>query len=407
MMPLALTTATTTNELLSRAVNAAEFYGFQPMDNVVKGGGTRTKIDRIDPKGLSFVRRDERSLIPLVNTCAGRGLCSTAHPTFFWRAGAATPSGTNRSVSIELHALGVANAVAEALLINVAQAIAEDAGIERRVVRLNSIGAHDSSARYIRELSNYLRKNSDSIAETILARVPSDPLGALLSLVEKQSPVVTRAPQSMEFLNEEERRHLAHVLEFLEAADTYYELNPFVLGSRDCWTHTLFEVHGIHRDTEELVPFAKGGRYDRLATSAMGSGTGAGVGMTLTFELKGSSLPNYNRIKRDNGISTLYFAHLGDAAKRHSLGVMEMLRRAHIPVHQSLAYEHLAEQMAEAQALDVPYVIIMGFKEANEGTIIVRDTRTNSQAAIPKSDLVSYLKRRHIAASPLSMALPR
>lgn len=407
MMPLALTSCSTTNELLARAVNAAEYYGFQPMDTVVKGGGTRTKIEKIDPKSLSYVRRDERSLIPLVNTCAGRGLCSVAKPTFFWRAGATQATGANRTASIELHALGVASAVAEALLINVAQAIAEDAGIERRVVRLNSIGAHDSSARYIRELSNYLRKNSDSIAETILARIPTDPLSALLSLVEKQSPVVARAPQSMEFLNEEERRHLAHVLEFLESANTYYELNPFVLGSRDCWTHTLFEVHGIHKETEELVPFAKGGRYDRLATSAMGAGQGAGVGMTLTFELKGAALPKFDRIKHENAIPALYFAHLGDAAKRRSLGVMETLRRAHIPVHQSLAYEHLAEQMAEAQILDVPYVIIMGFKEANEGTIIVRDTHTNSQAAVPADELVSYLKRRHIAASSMAEPLPR
>jgi len=343
------------------------------MDSVVKGGGSRTKIERIDPKTLSFVRRDERGLIPLVNVCAGRGLCSVERPTFFWREGNTQTSGNNRSVSIELHALGVASAIAEAMLINVAQAIAEDAGIERRVVRLNSIGAHDSSARYVRELSNYLRKNSDSIAEAILARVPTDPLGALLALVEKQSPIVARAPQSMEFLNEEERRHLAHVLEFLEASNTFYELNPFVLGSRDCWTHTLFEVHGIHSETEELVPFAKGGRYDRLATSAMGTGVGAGVGMTLTFELKGASAPRYNKIKHENGVSTLYFAHLGDAAKRQSLGIMETLRRAHIPVHQSLAYEHLAEQMVEAQTLHVPYVIIMDSKKR---------TRARSSSAI-------------------------
>ena len=405
MMPLSLTSCATTSELFGRAVNAAEYYGFQPMDNVVKGGGTRTKIERIDPRALSYVRRDERSLIPLVNACALRGLCSTAKPTFFWKPGPAVTTGPNRHVSIELHALGVASAVAEAILINVAQAIAEDAGIERRVVRLNSIGAHDSSARYIRELSSYLRKNSDTIAESILARVATDPLGALLTLVEKQNPVVGRAPQSMEFLNEEERRHLAHVLEFLEASDTYYELNPFVLGSRDCWTHTLFEVHGIHHETEELVPFAKGGRYDRLATSAMQSGTGAGVGMTLTFELKGANVPNMDRIKRDTTPATLYFAHLGDVAKRQSLGVMENLRRAHIPVYQSLAYEHIAEQMAEAQGYDVPYVIIMGFKEANEGTIIVRDTRTNSQATVPKGELVSYLRRRRVAAEPA--LLPR
>ena len=281
------------------------------------------------------------------------------------------------------------------MLINVAQAIASDAGIERRVVRINSMGSNESSARYVRELSAYMRKNSEHIGEHVLARIPGDPLGALLSLVEKQNPIVARAPQSMEFLNEEERHHLANVLEYLEAANTYYELNPFVLGSRDCWTHTLFEVHGVDEATENSVPFARGGRYDRLASRSAQTNA-AGVGMTLTFELKGATTPNFERIQRTGTPASLYFAHLGTEAKRQSLRVLESLRHANIPVRQSLAYDHLSDQMAEAAALAVPYIIIMGYKEATENTIMVRDVRTNAQAAIPVGELVGYLKRRHL-----------
>ena len=398
MMPLALTTCTSTNDFATRAIRAAEYYGFRPLESYTKDHNSRTPIERLSARDLSLVHRDERTLIPLVNMCAAHGLCNVEKPTFVWRQGGVCTSGSNKHVSLDLHVLGVPSAVAEAMLIGVAQAIADDVGIERRVVRVNSIGNPDSSARYVRELGSYLRKNSDAIAEAILARVPSDPLGALSSLVEKQSPVIARAPQSMEFLNEEERHHLASVLEYLEAANTYYELNPFVLGSRDCWTHTIFEVHGVHPESEELVPFAHGGRYDKLASRILGGETAAGVGMTLTFELKGAKAPSFERIKRENVAPSIYFAHLSTEARQRSMSLLETLRRAGIQIHQSLAYEHLAEQMAEARSLQVPYMLIMGFKEATEGTVLVRDTHTNAQIAVPTGEIVTYLKRHRIAA---------
>lgn len=396
MLQLSLTNCSSTSELLSRAVNTAEYYGFTTMDTALRSFGARTPITRISPKEISFVHKDERPLIPLVNTCTSRGLCSTTSPVFFWKEGTTHKSGSKKSISLELHILGVSSTIAEAMLITVAQAIAKDAGLERRVVRLNSMGSYDSSARFVRELSAYMQKNSEHITESILARVPEDPLGAFLTLVEKQSPIVTRAPQSMEFLNEEERKHLAQVIEYLETSDTYYELNPFVLGSRDCWTHTLFEIHGVHSETEELFPFARGGRYDTLATRA--SGTPAnGVGITLTFEVKGNRDPKIKSSKRVSSNDPIYFAHLGKEAKRRSLSLMELLREANIPIRQSLTYDLLSDQMEEARQLSSPYLIIMGHKEATEGNVLVRNFLTNSQEEIPTGELVSYLKRRRIS----------
>lgn len=397
MLQLSLTNCSSTSELLTKAIDAAEYYGFQPMESALSSHGPRSKIEKIAANDLSFVHSHERSLLPFAQTCARSGLCSTGGPMFFWRPGASKTSGPQKTISLELHVLGVPSAIAEALLLSVAHAIANDSGVEKRVVHVNSIGSFDSSARYVRELSAYLRKNSDLIAETILSRVPSDPLGALLSLAEKQSPVVARAPQSMEFLNEEERKHLAQVLEYLEAAESNYKLNPFVLGSRDLWAHTLFEMHGMYEDTEDLVPFARGGRYDTILSRSRGE-PGNGVGMTLTFELRGTRKPAM-RSKMGKQAPPLYFAHLGTEAKRRSLSVIELLRRAQIPVQQSLTYEHLGEQMEEAKKLPAPYMMIMGYKEATEGTVLVRNTHTNAQQAIPTGDLVGYLRRRHIAQS--------
>ena len=74
-----------------------------------------------------------------------------------------------------------------------------------------------------------------------------------------------------------------------------------------------------------------------------------------------------------------------------------MLRRASIPVHQGLWYERIGDQMIAARDLATPYILIMGHKEAMDGTVIVREVATNSQEDIPVPELTNYLKRHRIA----------
>jgi histidyl-tRNA synthetase len=74
-----------------------------------------------------------------------------------------------------------------------------------------------------------------------------------------------------------------------------------------------------------------------------------------------------------------------------------MLRRASIPVHQGLWYERIGDQMMAARDLATPYILIMGHKEAMEGTVIVREVATNSQEDVTVPELTNYLKRHRIA----------
>jgi histidyl-tRNA synthetase len=53
--------------------------------------------------------------------------------------------------------------------------------------------------------------------------------------------------------------------------------------------------------------------------------------------------------------------------------------------------------MAAARNLAVPYVLIMGHKEAMEGTILVREVATNSQQAVPVPELPNYIRRHRMS----------
>ena len=88
----------------------------------------------------------------------------------------------------------------------------------------------------------------------------------------------------------------------------------------------------------------------------------------------------------------IYFIQLGADAKLKSLNVIEILRKAHIPIMQSLSKDSLGSQLAVAEKLGVPYTIIFGQKEAIENSVIVRNMQTRSQETVKFAKLLEYLK---------------
>ena len=82
----------------------------------------------------------------------------------------------------------------------------------------------------------------------------------------------------------------------------------------------------------------------------------------------------------------------GDEAKRLSLQLAEDFRRAHVPLTQDIGIESLIEQMRYAEKRNPPYLLVMGRKEALEGTVILRDRQTQEETILPLHNLAERLK---------------
>ena len=381
-----------TAAFLGAATQVAEHYGFAALEKMprVKGAERRLLPPGAKPDTeILFARREERML----PSAAKRLLASlpTAHRALLaWRI-VPLASATANGVSLELHAAGIPSAIAEALLITAASAIVKEAGVERRVFSINNIGAVESSGRYVRDVGLYLRKHIESISPTLRPRAASDPLGTLVQLIERGHPAVSRAPQAMEYLTEDERRRFWDLLEYLEKAGLPYELKGQLLGSRDCWTHALFEIASVDPESGLHTTVAFGGRFDPLMSRFARAPYPAAM-IAIHCESRGAQ-----RLKQQvRGIPLMYFAHLGHEARRKALPALEGLRQAGIPVYHGLWHERIGEQMTAARAAATPYILIMGHKEAIEDTILVREVATNSQEAVLLADLPSYLKRKRV-----------
>jgi histidyl-tRNA synthetase len=157
----------------------------------------------------------------------------------------------------------------------------------------------------------------------------------------------------------------------------------------------VFEI--IKTDTDENgkereITITGGGRYDYLA-KMMGSkkdvpsvGTGLGIERIMMFPECKTLAPRIMKTPK------VYFIQLGFEAKLKSLCIVETLRKARIPVHQSISKDSLGAQLSSAEKMEVPYCIIFGQKEAMDNTVIVRHMSTRSQDTVKIDALSDYIK---------------
>jgi histidyl-tRNA synthetase len=386
-------------EFFKRAASVAEHYGFRPLSEIPKQPTSVLKRPAAKQEVAAFspARPHEKSFLSFTRVATRQSIDLRRTPTFVYRNVSVTrPSNGIKQHAFELHALGIQSVIAEAMLISAAMAVATEMNIERPVVRINSIGGADSRARFLRDIVTYLKRHDELLPAQLRFTLGCDALGSLVRLVDKKHPIIEKMPSSMEYLNEEERRHLAELLEYLEINNIPYELSAHVVGSSDHWNHTLFEIA-----SEDGTIHARGGRYDTLAAREAGDGAFA-TGISFTWGtpdiLKERKEPK-GAARAGRIPPQVYFAHLGPEAKRRSIGILEILRQARVPVYQSLAHEHMIDQMKEAQQLATPYLLIMGHKEAMEGTVLVREVRSNAQKAVPVPDLATYLRRRRLSVA--------
>jgi histidyl-tRNA synthetase len=271
----------------------------------------------------------------------------------------------------------------------------EEYGFEDLVVDINSLGDKEHRATYIKELVNYYKKHINNMCKDCHERIKENPLRLLDCKQPECQPFKEHAPSAISFLTGEAKSHFKEVLQYLEEMGITYRMNPTLVRGLSYYSRTVFEVIKLDVDEngkEKEITITGGGRYDYLAKE-MGSkkdvpavGTAIGLDRAMMFPECKKLMPRIMKTPK------VYFIQLGLEAKLKSLCVIEILRKAKIPVHQSISKDSLSVQLALAEKMDVPYCIIFGQKEAMENSVIVRDMKTHSQDTVKIDALSDYIK---------------
>lgn len=326
------------------------------------------------------------------------GMHNVPQPVKFWHVGPAfrherPQAGRYRQLhQFNAEVLGERDPEIDAELIVMAYNFYRDLGINTQV-RINSIGTLEDRERYIVELVGYLRSKRSYLSEESKKRITKNPLRVLDSKDEQDRAVVEEAPQIIDWLSDDSKGYFMKVLEYLDDLDVPYMLDSTLVRGLDYYSDTVFEFYEDNEDGSSLA-LGGGGRYDGLVEQLGGRptpGCGFGLGIERVITVMRRIVPEDERM--DSAMAPIFFAQLGEQARRRALRIVEDLRRADILVYHNLAKKSLKAQMELANKVKATHALILGQKEVQDGTIIIRDMDSGIQEIVDQKKVRQELER--------------
>lgn len=368
------------DELLNKARAVGQYYGFIPLITLTakKRGEEHAKY----PEALAALTLDPvaETVASFMRQCQNTQCAPTARqPLFVWHTNITPGRPAQKKATVQFHALGTDRALADALIIRALIALVRDLFHEEPVVRINSMGDKETRARYSRELGNFFKKRAAILPEECVTCAKRDAFEAAELTILRECAEDLPAPT--EHLSDASRKRFEDLLEYLEMTETPYELARNLISRGNIWNDTCFEVLAGGRRV------AWGSRYNDLARHFFPGAPFNATGAVFQIASEGmvTEKPKQSRLR-------FSFVHIGDEAKRLSIKLAEDFRKAHVSLAQDIGVESLTEQIALAERRDSPYLLIMGRKEALEGSAILRNRKTQEQTTLPLVGLIERLK---------------
>ncbi len=370
------------NELLT-------FYGFESEESFAASINSKKKS--LTFKGeLKALSATERKIISLTKNFTPKLICSGLESSFQIYSYDNLSKIKGSTCNYCLHVLGEEDSFAEALLIFMTDLLARKVFDKEIMVEVNSLGDKDSALKYLQDFKRFLRRHKKILPDSVLKDFKADDISkALMKLNMAKSPLLDEAPNIMDYLSDTAQKHLYSFLDYLENLGVPYDLNPQLFGNTDIWKHLIINVYVENEDgKKELVAY--GGRYDNAAHTLYDKELSL-TSLVINIEKKGRKWKIRETARKSS--PKVYFVQLGILAKSQGARILEELQDAGFEVGHSLAELSLLEQYKLAMDYSARYAVILGHKEAIDGTVIIRDIETQTQEIIEQKDLIKKLKK--------------
>ena len=287
-----------------------------------------------------------------------------------------------------VEALGDSDPSVDAEVIEVAWELMGSLGLRDITLLVNSIGDDQCRPAYIERLREYYTGHHDRLCDDCRDRLGRNPLRLLDCKVETCHALGDEAPRSTDYLCDDCREHWEKLSTYLDAMDLPHTVDHRLVRGLDYYTRTVFEIQPLDVGGQSTI--CGGGRYDGLITELGGRPT-PGIGFAtgierLTLNLKRDEVP-----VPDEPSPQYLVANVGDNARTAALELAVRLRRAGVGAILSSGSRGLRGQMRQANALGIPYALILGDDEIAKGEVVVRDMSASTQESRLLADFLSEI----------------
>lgn len=171
--------------------------------------------------------------------------------------------------------------------------------------------------------------------------------------------------------------------------DAELDLDVSLARGLNYYTGTIIEVKALD---VQIGSITGGGRYDNL-TGVFGmpglSGVGISFGADRIYDVL-NTLDLYPAESTDT--TKILFTNFGINEATASLHIIKALRKYSIPAELYPENAKMKKQMGYADAMNIPYVAIIGEQELADNTITLKDMKTGEQVSVTTEQLIEKLK---------------
>ena len=372
---------------------------FEDTDLFKRGVGESTDV--VSKEMYTFEDRGGRSITLRPEGTAGvmrsvieHGLDRGQLPVKVWYSGqffrAERPqAGRYRQFyQVGIEAIGLDDPAIDAEVIAIADAGFKALGLKQYRLELTSLGDAQSRAAHKVDLLKFIA--TLDLDEATAARAAINPLRLFDDKREEMKKAMTDAPLLINYLNESSRAHFDQVIEYLDALNVSYTLNPRMVRGLDYYTGTTFEF--VHELLGAQSGIGGGGRYDGLMEQLGGqslSGIGFGLGVDralLAAEAEGV-------VGSDSFVSDLFIIPLGEKAKLQALTIASSLRAKGKKVEIAFGDRALKGAMKGADKSGAMHVIVLGDSEISSGTVLLKEMKSGAETSVKIDSLFEALEK--------------
>ena len=286
---------------------------------------------------------------------------------------------------IGLEVFGEKSPKVDAEVIAIGYKFLEKLGISDLEVKINSVGSKESRTIYREKLIEHFSKHLDDMCDDCKDRINRNPLRLLDCKVDKDKDFYKSAPNIIDFLFEDERKHYEDVKKYLDVFGIKYTEDPTLVRGLDYYSSTVFEIVTNKLGSQGTV--LGGGRYDNLLKELGDKdipAVGFATGVERIMMLLGENYPKNN--------PDVYIAWLGENTSETALKIAESLRDNDIKVYIDYSEKGMKSHMKKADKLSVRYCIILGEDELNKGIVLLKDFSTREQKEVKIEEILNYIK---------------
>ena len=277
----------------------------------------------------------------------------------------------------EFHQIGVesfgsANPLADVETIAMGNDLLKALGVKNFELHINSLGNEDVRKAYHDALVNYFTPVKDQLSEDSQRRLATNPLRILDSKEEQDKQFLPDAPKIVDYLDDESKANFKTITDTLTNLGIKYVLDDDLVRGLDYYTGVIFEFMVEDKNLwQSKTTILGGGRYDHLVEEFDGPQTpavGFGIGEERLMLVLKEQNPEFFE---DEGID-FFITNIGEGTAQKTVEIARKLRNQGLKVQYDVDQKKLKAQFRKADRVHAKYVITLGAKELENGTLNIK-----------------------------------